>query len=58
MRRVALLSMVLIGFVVAGLGLVVESWPMFWVGVACAPIGGVAGLVMSRMGLGAEAAGH
>jgi hypothetical protein len=47
-------TIVLVGFVVGGLGLVVESWPMFWVGVACAPIGVIVGVVMSKMGMGAE----
>ena len=47
-------TVVLLGFVLGGLALVIGSWPLFWVGVALAPIGGLAGLVMSRMGLGAE----
>jgi hypothetical protein len=51
-------TIVLIGFVVGGLGLVVDSMPMFWVGVALGPIGIIVGVVMSKMGMGAEPANH
>ncbi|QLQ10455.1 MAG: hypothetical protein HZY75_08740 [Nocardioidaceae bacterium] len=51
-------SLVLLGFVLGGIGLVVNSMPLFWIGVALAPIGGIAGLIMSKMGLGTEPAGH
>ena len=47
-------GIVLVGFVVAGLGLVLMSWPLFWVGVALGPVGGVVGIMMARMGYGAE----
>lgn len=49
---------VLVGFVVGGLGLVVDSMVMFWIGVALAPIGGIVGMVMAKMGLGAEPVSH
>ncbi|MCW2757163.1 MAG: hypothetical protein JWO46_909 [Nocardioidaceae bacterium] len=42
-----------LGFVVGGIGLMVYSWPLFWVGVALQPIAGVVGMVMSRAGYGA-----
>lgn len=45
---------VLAGFVIGGLGLVIGSMLLFWIGVACAPLGAVVGLVMGKMGLGAE----
>jgi uncharacterized membrane protein YoaK (UPF0700 family) len=45
----------LVGFVLGGIGLVVDSWPLFWVGVAMAPFAGIVGKVMQKMGLGAEA---
>lgn len=45
---------ILIGFVAGGIGLVVGSWPLFWIGVALAPVGGIVGKVMAKMGLGAE----
>jgi hypothetical protein len=45
---------ILAGFVVGGIGLVVGSWPMFWVGVILAPVGLVVGKVMQKLGLGAE----
>ena len=47
-------AIVLVGFVVAGLGLVLESMLTFWVGVALGPIGAIAALVMTKMGLGGE----
>jgi hypothetical protein len=47
-------GIVLVGFVVAGIGLVLMSWPLFWVGVALGPVGGIVGLMMARMGYGAE----
>lgn len=43
---------VLVGFVVAGLGLVFQNWVVFWIGVACAPLGAAVGYVMAKMGLG------
>lgn len=47
-------AIVLVGFVIGGLGLVIGSMLLFWIGVACAPIGAVAALVMGKMGLGGE----
>jgi hypothetical protein len=46
--------LILVGFIVGGIGLVIDSWPMFWVGVVICPIGVIVGKVMQRMGLGAE----
>lgn len=50
-------SIVMLGFILGGLGLVINSMPLFWVGVACAPIGGLLGMLMSRLGYGVDA-GH
>ena len=47
---------ILVGFVVGGLGLVIGSWLVFWVGVILCPVGAVVGKVMQKMGLGAETA--
>jgi hypothetical protein len=47
-------GIVFLGFVVGGLGLVLESMPLFWVGVALGPLGAIVGYVMSKMGLGGE----
>ena len=47
-------AIVLIGFVVGGIGLVLENMLVFWIGVACAPLGALVGYVMGKMGLGAE----
>lgn len=49
---------ILLGFIVGGIGLLIDSWPMFWVGVACLPVGVVIGKVMQKMGLGAEPVGR
>ncbi len=45
-------SIVFLGFVVAGLGLVLQSMLMFWIGCALGPIGGLVGYVMGRAGFG------
>ncbi len=47
-------AVVLLGFVVGGIGLMMQSWPVFWVGVALAPVGVIIGAVMSKMGYGAS----
>ena len=44
---------ILVGFTVAGIGLVVESWTMFWIGVALGVVGPIVGKIMQKMGLGA-----
>jgi uncharacterized membrane protein YoaK (UPF0700 family) len=49
---------ILVGFIVGGIGLVVDSMPVFWVGVALVPVGGIVGKVMQKMGLGAEPVGR
>ena len=49
-------TLMLIGFVVGGIGLVVGSMMLFWVGVVLQPVGLVAGMVMAKMGLGSEPA--
>ena len=49
---------ILLGSTVAGIGMVVGSVPMFWIGVALVPVGVIVGKVMARMGLGVEPAGH
>jgi hypothetical protein len=48
---------ILLGFIVGGIGLVIDSWPVFWVGVALGPIGIIVGKVMAKMGMGAEPVG-
>ena len=45
---------ILVGFTLGGLGLVVQSWPMFWIGVVVGVLGPVVGKIMQKMGLGAE----
>lgn len=48
----------LVGFVVGGIALMLDpvSMALFWVGVACVPIAGIAFVVMEKMGMGE--AGH
>ena len=45
-------AIVLIAFVVGGVGLIFENMLIFWIGVALAPIGAIVGMVMTKMGLG------
>lgn len=47
-------TIMLIGWVVGGIGLVLDNWVMFWVGVALQPVGLVVGKIMQMMGMGAE----
>ncbi len=47
-------AIVLLGFVIGGIGLVIENMLVFWIGVACAPLGALVGYTMGKMGLGAE----
>lgn len=47
---------ILVGFTVGGIGLVVGSWFMFWVGVAFCVLGPIVGKIMQKMGKGAETA--
>jgi ABC-type bacteriocin/lantibiotic exporter with double-glycine peptidase domain len=44
----------LVGFIVAGVALVIGSWPLFWVGVALAPVAIIIGAIMAKMGYGAD----
>jgi hypothetical protein len=48
---------ILAGFVLGGIGLVVSSWVIFWIGVGLCPLGLIAGKVLQLMGHGAETAG-
>jgi hypothetical protein len=47
-------TIVLVGFFVGGLGLVIGSWVMFWIGVACAPLAAVGIKILQAMGMGAD----
>ena len=49
---------ILRGFTVGGIGLVIDSMPLFWIGVALAPVGIIIGKIMQKMGLGAEPVGE
>ena len=48
-------TLILVGFTVGGLGLILDSWLIFWIGVVICPIGVIAGKILQKMGLGAEA---
>ena len=44
---------IMIAFVLGTLGVVIGSWPLFWVGgVALGIVGAITGRVMSMMGMG------
>lgn len=45
----------LASFLVGGIGLMIESMPVFWIGVALAPIALLVGFVMGKMGYGSAA---
>jgi hypothetical protein len=47
-------TIILVGFVVGGIGLIIGSWLVFWVGVVLWPIGLIVGSVMARMGMGSD----
>ena len=47
---------ILAGFVIGGIGMIIDQWVLFWVGVALVPIGGIVGKIMQKLGLGAETA--
>lgn len=47
-------TIMLLGFVVGGIGLVIANMLLFWVGVALQPIGVIVGKIMAMMGMGAE----
>ena len=42
----------LAGFVVGGIGLMVGSMMLFWIGVALAPVAVIIGAIMGKMGYG------
>jgi purine-cytosine permease-like protein len=46
-------TLLLVGFVVAGIGVMMESWTGFWVGAIIGAVGLLAGVVMSKTGHGA-----
>jgi hypothetical protein len=48
----------LLGFIVGGIGLMVGSMLMFWIGVALAPLALIIGKIMSLMGLGSPPPSH
>ena len=43
---------ILVGFVVGGIGLVIDNWTVFWAGVVIGLVGPIVGKVMQKMGLG------
>ena len=44
----------ILAFVVGGIGLMIGSMTVFWIGVALAPLAIVIGVIMSKMGYGAS----
>ena len=47
-------AIALVGFIVGGLGLLIESMTLFYIGLALGALAAIVGGVMSRMGMGAE----
>ncbi len=48
-------GLLMLGSVVATLGVVVQNWTVFWVGMALLPVAGIAGKVLALMGFGKPA---
>lgn len=48
----------LIGFTLAGIALVVQNYPFFWVSAAIVVLSPVIGKIVAKLGYGADAAGH
>jgi hypothetical protein len=51
-------TIILIGFIVGGIGLVISSMLLFWIGVALVPVALIVGKVMQMMGMGADTVSH
>lgn len=47
-----LVVLVTVGFIVSTVALVIGQWPVFWVGVGLVALGGIAGGVLKKAGLG------
>jgi hypothetical protein len=47
-------SVVLAGFIIGGVGLVMESMLVFWIGVAFLPVGALVGMALGKTGLGSD----
>ena len=47
-------TIALVAFLIGGIGLVVDSMLMFWIGMVLLVVSPLVGGVMSRMGLGAD----
>ena len=47
-------SIVLAGFVIGGIGLLMESMLVFWIGVVLTPLGGLVGMALGKAGLGSD----
>ena len=47
-------TIALVAFLVGGIGLVVDSMLMFWIGMILLAVSPVVGGVMSKMGMGAD----
>jgi hypothetical protein len=47
-------TLILVGFIVGGIGLMIDNWVVFWIGVALCPLGAIIGKIMQVMGMGAE----
>lgn len=47
-------TIALLAFVIGGVGLLIESMPLFYVGLALGLVAAVAGGVMSKMGMGSQ----
>jgi hypothetical protein len=48
-------GLLMLSSIVATLGVIIQNWPMFWIGIALIPAAGIAGKVLALMGFGKKA---
>lgn len=49
---------ILVAFLIGGVGVLLQNWPVFWGAVILALVGGIAGKVLQMMGYGQVASGR
>ena len=49
---------ILVAFLIGGVGVLLQNWPVFWGAVILAAVGGIAGKVLQMMGYGQVASGR
>jgi hypothetical protein len=47
-------GLLMLASVVATVGIVIQNWTMFWIGIALVPVAGIAGKILALMGFGKQ----